>query len=139
MLTLSTAHITEEISGMLSDDALPLIVYPKDEYGFFMLVPEEGPGQRKRYPYPAAREKSHTWRAGSCRPFFDQKNEDMERTGCIGSLIEQFWASFLFRNMITWFSSTPGVLQLKFRMDTWFSPTLDYTLQKDTRLQPAFD
>ncbi|WP_268626968.1 hypothetical protein [Paenibacillus alvei] len=41
MLTLSTAHITEGACMLLEADSLPLIVYPKDVYGFFIVVPEE--------------------------------------------------------------------------------------------------
>ena len=41
-LVLSTAHITEQTSALLTSDAIDgLAVYPKGEYGFFVYVPEE--------------------------------------------------------------------------------------------------
>lgn len=41
-LVLSTAHITERTSEILTSDAIDgLVAYPKGEYGFFVYVPEE--------------------------------------------------------------------------------------------------
>ena len=42
MLVLSTAHITQQTSELLAADAMgELVVYPKNGYGFFVLVPTE--------------------------------------------------------------------------------------------------
>lgn len=41
MMVVSTVHVTEKICEALSNDELPLIVYPKAEYGFFICVPTE--------------------------------------------------------------------------------------------------
>ena len=38
MLTVSTAHITQETSELLDNDKLSIVVYPKSEYGWFILV-----------------------------------------------------------------------------------------------------
>lgn len=41
ILVVSTAHITEEVAESLAQDELPIIVYSKDQYGFFIFVPEQ--------------------------------------------------------------------------------------------------
>lgn len=40
MLTVSTAHITQTTAEILDDGVRDLIVYKKDEYGWFIVVPE---------------------------------------------------------------------------------------------------
>ena len=40
MLTVSTAHITEGTAELLDNDRLDIIVYPKDEYGWFITFEE---------------------------------------------------------------------------------------------------
>ena len=39
MLTVSTAHITKTTAELLDDGVRDLIVYPKAEYGWFILIP----------------------------------------------------------------------------------------------------
>lgn len=39
MLTISTAHIRKETPELLDDGIRYLIVYKKDEYGWFIFVP----------------------------------------------------------------------------------------------------
>jgi len=38
MLTVSTAHLTQETADKLSDESLPMVSYP-NEYGGFVYVP----------------------------------------------------------------------------------------------------
>lgn len=38
MLTLSTAHIKEETADFLDNEDYALVVYPKSEYGWFILA-----------------------------------------------------------------------------------------------------
>lgn len=40
MLTISTAHITKVTAELLDDGVRDLIVYPKGEYGWLIVVPE---------------------------------------------------------------------------------------------------
>lgn len=43
MLTISTAHITEETNKILENphNTLPLVTYNKDGYGWFVYIPEK--------------------------------------------------------------------------------------------------
>lgn len=57
MLTLSTCHITEETNNRMLDlspeeilDLFPIIVYPKDGYGYFVVVPFENEENSRRVP-----------------------------------------------------------------------------------------
>ena len=42
MLTISTAHITENTVNYLDGDANNLVVYPKAEYGWFIYIDVDG-------------------------------------------------------------------------------------------------
>lgn len=38
MMVLSTGHISKETAKLLEEDKVGVVVYPKDEYGWFIVV-----------------------------------------------------------------------------------------------------
>jgi hypothetical protein len=43
MLTVSTFHITRATSKTMDSEIIPLAIYPKGDYGWFIYVPDEQP------------------------------------------------------------------------------------------------
>ncbi|MBD7970327.1 DUF5983 family protein [Paenibacillus gallinarum] len=51
MVTISTAHITEEVNSILLDDEIQgLIQYKKGDYGYFIYVPTEEKDETLEFP-----------------------------------------------------------------------------------------